>query len=535
MTTVGIICLGVSAGQWVSRSADKPDNHEKLMIEKRRALELTTAQLWDLLPGDFNVWRVKHDLPGLLDYFASILPGFSDWQATLPFDREVMLRVVPTGELFKGEMKALVRRQYDFMDINFGRGNDYSAYYHSASLVEAEDLGEPDAFQVFEVVGSFLPYFAWAKKHLGTRRFFDPYVFPYNLDGRTVDTFSYLPGTGTQVSLFGSFPVLKLGNFKLDGVYIGNRNLDFTDLGHLTFAGEFYGIRQETINFSSCDRWRFTDCKASSFSFYCCSFPSPMEVEKSRIEGFSFDHIDNLALSMTGSSVYGLRVTNTPLKTFIRDCQFTNVSYMPPASSRPSDVATTFRMLRAVYQASGQRQEASSCYYLERKYERKALFWPKGKLSWREFKTAFRDFKAAKVSRAGLRSALKEVSWARLRTFFTQDAFPVLRSKMRWSAAMFEEMLWGYGERPGRIVFWIIATIPAYAVAYHCQSLPNKAGGRADWIDVFYFSAVTFTTLGYGDITPTTETLKLLSGTEALLGGLSLGLVVAGFSNRSRY
>ncbi|WP_082793216.1 potassium channel family protein [Collimonas pratensis] len=50
-----------------------------------------------------------------------------------------------------------------------------------------------------------------------------------------------------------------------------------------------------------------------------------------------------------------------------------------------------------------------------------------------------------------------------------------------------------------------------------------------------YFSAVTFTTLGYGDIWPTTTTLKMLCGSEAILGAFNMGLVVAGFAGRSKH
>ena len=50
--------------------------------------------------------------------------------------------------------------------------------------------------------------------------------------------------------------------------------------------------------------------------------------------------------------------------------------------------------------------------------------------------------------------------------------------------------------------------------------------------DYLYFSMVTFTTLGYGDILPKTTTLRMICGSEAFLGAFMMGLVVAGFANR---
>ncbi len=46
-----------------------------------------------------------------------------------------------------------------------------------------------------------------------------------------------------------------------------------------------------------------------------------------------------------------------------------------------------------------------------------------------------------------------------------------------------------------------------------------------DWI---YFSFVTITTLGYGDITPVTQTAKTLSFAEAIVGQFFIAVLVAG-------
>jgi uncharacterized membrane protein len=46
-----------------------------------------------------------------------------------------------------------------------------------------------------------------------------------------------------------------------------------------------------------------------------------------------------------------------------------------------------------------------------------------------------------------------------------------------------------------------------------------------DWI---YFSFVTITTLGYGDITPLTQTARSLSFAEAITGQFYIAVLVAG-------
>ena len=49
-------------------------------------------------------------------------------------------------------------------------------------------------------------------------------------------------------------------------------------------------------------------------------------------------------------------------------------------------------------------------------------------------------------------------------------------------------------------------------------------------VRMFYFSAVTVTTLGYGDIVPTELTSRVMVGTEAILGVLTIGLFLNALS-----
>jgi hypothetical protein len=57
----------------------------------------------------------------------------------------------------------------------------------------------------------------------------------------------------------------------------------------------------------------------------------------------------------------------------------------------------------------------------------------------------------------------------------------------------------------------------------------NLPQGPADLLIFEYFSFVTITTLGYGDITPITKMAKAFSTLEALVGQLYLVVVIAWF------
>jgi hypothetical protein len=62
------------------------------------------------------------------------------------------------------------------------------------------------------------------------------------------------------------------------------------------------------------------------------------------------------------------------------------------------------------------------------------------------------------------------------------------------------------------------------------QGIGAAASEESSLVPVFtYYSFVTLTTLGYGDITPVTEHARTLAWLEALLGQIYLAVMVAGF------
>jgi len=61
-------------------------------------------------------------------------------------------------------------------------------------------------------------------------------------------------------------------------------------------------------------------------------------------------------------------------------------------------------------------------------------------------------------------------------------------------------------------------------------AISESAATESDLLPLFiYFSFVTLTTLGYGDITPVSDAARTLAWMEALLGQLYLAVMVAGF------
>lgn len=79
-----------------------------------------------------------------------------------------------------------------------------------------------------------------------------------------------------------------------------------------------------------------------------------------------------------------------------------------------------------------------------------------------------------------------------------------------------------------------LSLIPIYALIY--TLLPEGYINYGDLENSFlmnlYLSAVTVTTLGYGDITPIKETAAILVGTEAVLGVVLIGMFLNQLSHK---
>jgi len=129
--------------------------------------------------------------------------------------------------------------------------------------------------------------------------------------------------------------------------------------------------------------------------------------------------------------------------------------------------------------------------------------------------------------------------------WFFQKEMKMRRKQMpRFSSKRFisklVEFSCGYGERPLRIVLLSALVILLFTgvffmtgLTYNDQVLQLSLNASFEenifeLLNTLYFSVITFTTLGYGDVLPIGIS-KLFAGIEALLGGFILALFVVVF------
>ncbi|WP_263322296.1 pentapeptide repeat-containing protein [Endozoicomonas sp. Mp262] len=102
------------------------------------------------------------------------------------------------------------------------------------------------------------------------------------------------------------------------------------------------------------------------------------------------------------------------------------------------------------------------------------------------------------------------------------------------------DLVSGYGEKPIRVIFFSAIFILVCSVFYFVNGI-NDSGevvrfaweqtyftNFKAWLDCLYFSVVTFTTLGYGDLTPLGPS-RICAALEAFTGSFSLALFVVVF------
>ncbi|MBW8015119.1 MAG: potassium channel family protein [Planctomycetes bacterium] len=116
--------------------------------------------------------------------------------------------------------------------------------------------------------------------------------------------------------------------------------------------------------------------------------------------------------------------------------------------------------------------------------------------------------------------------------------FRKLKSNLlfQWLGVVIGRWFFGYGERPLRPLITGCAVILIWAILFLTIGGIDKSGNTGTESTsigtCLYFSTVTFTTLGYGDIKPTPGFSRLLSSTEAVLGAAIMAVFIVSLTRK---
>jgi hypothetical protein len=101
----------------------------------------------------------------------------------------------------------------------------------------------------------------------------------------------------------------------------------------------------------------------------------------------------------------------------------------------------------------------------------------------------------------------------------------------RWAGSWAQSALWGYGEKPWRLALAMAFNIVLFGSVLHwVDPLPGK-----NWWEHVYFSAITYLTVGYGDLAPHSPLAQLLSVICAAAGIATFGMLIASVTKKVMY
>ncbi len=139
---------------------------------------------------------------------------------------------------------------------------------------------------------------------------------------------------------------------------------------------------------------------------------------------------------------------------------------------------------------------------------------------------SYRDLKRYFIS-SGM---YNDASWASFKEKTMERIALKRKVDMSYFPSQIMNILCGYGEKPYRIVSSSLLTILLFALAYfHFNAIESSTAPAYSlrWSDYIYYSAITFTTVGYGDFIPKPHgCLRLLAASEAFMGVFLTGLFI---------
>jgi hypothetical protein len=491
----------------------------------------TISELWRLTVPEFNDWRRSNDLMELLEYFKVALPHFQEWQESFGIDDPTFLSADKPSKFFRGGIDLF------FQSVT---GPDHQSRVRTAmtfSKRESVDDSQTQIERFGKVLWTtnsslrFTPYFQWLRrvKHI----LWFPIVGDLNKDVANDFRFTMWEAMGTENSnafLFGRHRVLKLGSTSISVDKFDERNLDFASLDDLVITGEG-ATHSTTIAYSSCNRMQFINCEKAFATFSGCHVEG-LTLHNCQTQDFEFEDCTMSRPVFRKTRLFKTRFVRTaPGGVTFDACELSELRIIDPPKPLRGSLGEFYKRIRVAFQHQGNTREASQYYYEERRSRLRghfSPFVPSGPPMPPVH--ALRDLRSQwerqKVSNAELLRRLGQNSLSVLKILL----LPHLLARFLWAKRKiipdtFDWALWGFGERPGRVFAWMACVIALFTIRNFWGINSVLSGQLAS---SFYCSVFNFATMGCDQKTG-------VDSIEGILGATLVGLMVAGFANRTRY
>jgi len=434
--------------------------------------ELEPLDLWLLPQYPFDVWRRKYDYPRLLESIRRRKPDFKEWMLDQGITDEHLLSGY-LSDFF--ENKPLSTNLNKHLVRVFWEGKADLQSWHAFD--EKKDYEQNTPGVKYEYVKSYISYYDWLWTKKGSR-----FSFMNHLD-------RFFPNTETE-AVFVNVDVrlLKMGAMEpptnVLGIMLRGKFLEFVNISGLKLHGKIYfgDMGNLEFNHSTVDNLKCSELNMHNLHFENCSVQN-ISINNSNISGWLFA-TTYVTGNITDSKLSNFRIFGGLFNPTFANSEADDFSVVHENVIHDDAFEKTYRTLSKVASESGNQKDAS------------------------EFKIKELDF--IKNKKQGFEKFFMNLN----------------------------KIYWGYGQKPFQLIRISLTVILALGIFYSffpCY-FSNPDLKSENYFNVLYnslyFSVVTFTTLGYGDLSPM-GFLKFFAALEALFGALTLGFLVAGLTKNS--
>ena len=464
------------------------------LIETLKKPTLTPEEIWAIKPATFYTWRVKYDFPRILEHFSKKLERFDEWKSEFEIDNNFLIHFGISNCINTSEGKS--KFKYVFY---LKGGNPNQAFLSASDLTKKVRImwGEEEKF---ELKKKFTGYLDWCNLH-GIKAYKDQNLLKF------FSATSY-HSPEVKMSILDGLELLKVGGIEINPNAAGLINVKYFEFVNASFL-KFKG-RIATAGLVL----KFVNSFVNHLEADELDFPL-VEFENSEVQNIHFVNSNIQQWSFYKTLVTG-KISNSRLSMIdIRGGGFhpildnTVIENINATHINELNFKSTYQSLKKTFADQGDDKNAIYYFLKEKEMERITLW----------------------------KSLFNQKINSHFKINFFKKAFIYTKSTLYLSYLYLSSVLnnayWGYGRKPFRIIFISFVVIILCAFLYQFnQELMNKPGHQAhmNFSDSFYFSSVTFTTLGYGDFTPN-GFLRIVTAFEAIFGGMSIGFLVAGFAN----
>ena len=282
-------------------------------------------------------------------------------------------------------------------------------------------------------------------------------------------------------------------------------------------------VRCENIDFSHLN---IPDTNFSQVSFVNCHFVGTT-ISNSNMIGARFESCDFI-----GSDLSGAHLT----KAVISGCSFSHSdlrhAYLAEAHLKDADFlgALLFGCILWNADLGGAKNLKKSNFQDPDKPNQENA----ARLLERDALVARESYRIVKhyLHESGL---YEDASWAAYRELTMERKYFLKSKNPKFIPSLLMDGLSGYTEKPQRVIVSSLVIVLLFGLIYFLLNVPTRLNeiGRASLWESIYFSFMTFTTVGYGDLTPRPVFwYQMLACAEAFSGPFMAGLYIFTLTRR---